>query len=246
MPGDVLGTNLFNFQTNSFTLTKGPIFTELLLADEINRTPPKTQAALLQAMQERDVTIDGTRLSRSATTSWWWRRRTRSSSRAPIRCPRRSSTASCSSIVVDASQPRRGARHRAAPRPPHGDAAAGGLRPAPVADSDGLARMRAAGGEHPPGRRAARLHRRPDPRARASMPRCEFGASPARRQHAGRRRARLRGAAGARLRDPRRRQGARVAGRCATASSCRQRRDRGLCSRSHRAARSSSRTAAPR
>src|SRR5690349_23277188 len=60
MPGDIIGTNLFNFQTNSFTLTKGPIFTELLLADEINRTPPKTQAALLQAMQERTVTIDGT------------------------------------------------------------------------------------------------------------------------------------------------------------------------------------------
>src|SRR6201999_3395967 len=59
MPGDVLGTNLFNFQTNTFTLTKGPIFTELLLADEINRTPPKTQAALLQAMNERTVTIDG-------------------------------------------------------------------------------------------------------------------------------------------------------------------------------------------
>jgi MoxR-like ATPase len=60
MPGDIIGTNLFNFQTNSFTLTKGPIFTELLLADEINRTPPKTQAALLQAMQERSVTVDGT------------------------------------------------------------------------------------------------------------------------------------------------------------------------------------------
>jgi MoxR-like ATPase len=59
MPGDVLGTNLFNFQTNSFILTKGPIFTQLLLADEINRTPPKTQAALLQAMNERIVTIDG-------------------------------------------------------------------------------------------------------------------------------------------------------------------------------------------
>jgi MoxR-like ATPase len=58
MPGDIVGTNLFNFQTNTFTLTKGPIFTELLLADEINRTPPKTQAALLQAMQERTVTID--------------------------------------------------------------------------------------------------------------------------------------------------------------------------------------------
>src|SRR5215813_6340645 len=52
MPGDIVGTNLFNFQTNKFTLTKGPIFTQLLLADEINRTPPKTQAALLQAMQE--------------------------------------------------------------------------------------------------------------------------------------------------------------------------------------------------
>ncbi len=60
MPGDILGTNLFNFQTNQFALTRGPIFTELLLADEINRTPPKTQAALLQAMQERMVTIDGT------------------------------------------------------------------------------------------------------------------------------------------------------------------------------------------
>lgn len=58
MPGDVLGTNLFNFQTNSFILTQGPIFTQILLADEINRTPPKTQAALLQAMNERAVTID--------------------------------------------------------------------------------------------------------------------------------------------------------------------------------------------
>jgi MoxR-like ATPase len=59
MPGDVLGTNLFNFQTSDFKLTKGPIFTQILLADEINRTPPKTQAALLQAMHERAVTIDG-------------------------------------------------------------------------------------------------------------------------------------------------------------------------------------------
>jgi MoxR-like ATPase len=59
MPGDVLGTNLFNFQTSTFTLSRGPIFTEILLADEINRTPPKTQAALLEAMQERTVTIDG-------------------------------------------------------------------------------------------------------------------------------------------------------------------------------------------
>jgi MoxR-like ATPase len=59
LPGDILGSNLFNFQTSKFTLTRGPIFCDLLLADEINRTPPKTQAALLEAMQERRVTLDG-------------------------------------------------------------------------------------------------------------------------------------------------------------------------------------------
>ncbi|WP_353228266.1 MoxR family ATPase [Novosphingobium sp.] len=59
LPGDILGSNLFNFQTSQFTLTRGAIFCEVLLADEINRTPPKTQAALLEAMQERRVTLDG-------------------------------------------------------------------------------------------------------------------------------------------------------------------------------------------
>ena len=59
LPGDILGSNLFNFQTSQFTLTRGPVFCELLLADEINRTPPKTQAALLEAMQEGRVTLDG-------------------------------------------------------------------------------------------------------------------------------------------------------------------------------------------
>lgn len=59
MPGDVLGTSIFNFQTNDFVLTRGPVFTQVLLADEINRAPPKTQAALLQAMNERTVSIDG-------------------------------------------------------------------------------------------------------------------------------------------------------------------------------------------
>ena len=71
MPGDVLGTNLFNFQTNTFILTKGAIFTQLLLADEINRTPPKTQAALLQAMNERAVTIDGKDYSLGESVSRW-------------------------------------------------------------------------------------------------------------------------------------------------------------------------------
>ncbi len=59
MPADIVGANLFNFQTSSFTLNPGPVFCDLLLADEINRTPPKTQAALLEAMQERKVTLDG-------------------------------------------------------------------------------------------------------------------------------------------------------------------------------------------
>lgn len=59
MPSDIIGANLFDFQTSSFHLTRGPVFTQLLLADEINRTPPKTQAALLEAMQERRITIDG-------------------------------------------------------------------------------------------------------------------------------------------------------------------------------------------
>ena len=59
MPSDVIGTNVFDPSTGKFSLRKGPIFTGLLLADEINRTPPKTQAALLEAMQERRVTIDG-------------------------------------------------------------------------------------------------------------------------------------------------------------------------------------------
>ena len=58
MPADITGTNVFNLQRNEFTLVKGPVFTTFLLADEVNRAPAKTQAALLQAMQERTVTID--------------------------------------------------------------------------------------------------------------------------------------------------------------------------------------------
>ena len=58
MPSDITGTNIFNLQRNEFTLIRGPVFTTFLLADEINRAPAKTQAALLQAMQERQVSID--------------------------------------------------------------------------------------------------------------------------------------------------------------------------------------------
>jgi len=59
MPADITGTNVFDLQSRTFRLVRGPVFTNLLLVDEINRTPPKTQSALLQAMQERCVTIDG-------------------------------------------------------------------------------------------------------------------------------------------------------------------------------------------
>ncbi|MEN9575027.1 MAG: hypothetical protein RL514_2882 [Verrucomicrobiota bacterium] len=58
MPSDITGTNVFNLQRNEFNLIRGPVFTSFLLADEINRAPAKTQSALLQAMQERVVTID--------------------------------------------------------------------------------------------------------------------------------------------------------------------------------------------
>ncbi len=61
LPSDIVGTSVFDAATSSFSLHKGPIFTEILLADEVNRTPPKTQAALLEAMEERQVTIDGVR-----------------------------------------------------------------------------------------------------------------------------------------------------------------------------------------
>jgi len=61
MPADVTGTNIFNMATSSFSLHRGPIFTDLLLVDEINRTSPRTQAALLEAMEEKQVTIDGVR-----------------------------------------------------------------------------------------------------------------------------------------------------------------------------------------
>jgi MoxR-like ATPase len=67
MPADILGANVFNLSTSAFALHRGPIFTDLLLVDEINRTPPRTQSALLEAMEEKQVTIDGTcyELSRS-------------------------------------------------------------------------------------------------------------------------------------------------------------------------------------
>src|SRR3970282_296145 len=59
MPSDILGTSVFDLATGRFHLKKGPIFTQILLADEINRAPAKTQAALLEAMEERQVDLEG-------------------------------------------------------------------------------------------------------------------------------------------------------------------------------------------
>jgi len=65
MPADVIGTNVFNLATSTFSLHQGPLFTDLLLVDEINRTSPRTQAALLESMEERQVTIDRARYALS-------------------------------------------------------------------------------------------------------------------------------------------------------------------------------------
>jgi MoxR-like ATPase len=66
MPADLLGTNVLNLSSGTFSLHRGPMFTDLLLVDEINRMPPRTQAALLESMEERQVTIDGERHALSA------------------------------------------------------------------------------------------------------------------------------------------------------------------------------------
>ena len=60
MPADILGANVFNMASSTFSLRRGPVFTGLLLVDEVNRVPPRTQSALLESMEERQVTLDGT------------------------------------------------------------------------------------------------------------------------------------------------------------------------------------------
>ena len=225
MPGDVLGTNLFNFQTNASRSPRARSSPQLLLADEINRTPPKTQAALLQAMQERAVTIDGQRLSA--------RRRLHGDRDAePDRAAGHLSAARGAARPLPVQDHRR--LSRAATRSARSCAATAIARPCrgsrtsalqPVADCDGARRRCARGRGHPALRRTDRLHRRCGARdARARLARRRRLA--ARGQHAGRRRARLRRAAGPRLRHPRRRQGARAAGAAPPPRAVARRRDR--------------------
>ena len=96
VPSDLVGTRIYRPDSGRFDTELGPVFCNFLLADEINRAPAKVQSALLEVMQERQVTIGAADLRRRRTRSSCSRRRTRSSPRAPIRCPRRRSTASCS------------------------------------------------------------------------------------------------------------------------------------------------------
>src|SRR5262249_2204391 len=94
MPGDVTGSLVYDARTAKFEFRAGPVFTNLLLADEINRTPPKTQAALLEAMEERQVSVEGE--ARPLPDPFMpARTQTPFDSRAPTNCPRRSWTGSC-------------------------------------------------------------------------------------------------------------------------------------------------------
>ena len=96
VPSDLVGTRIYRPGEGTFDTELGPVFCNFLLADEINRAPAKVQSALLEVMQERQVTIGHNDASRAGRRSSRWRRRTRSSPRERIRCRRRKSTASCS------------------------------------------------------------------------------------------------------------------------------------------------------
>ena len=95
MPADVCGHTLYDPATGQFTTRRGPVFTHLLLADEINRAPAKTQAALLEVMQEGQVTIEGVVGAARAAVHGARDAESRSSTKALTRFPRRSSTVSC-------------------------------------------------------------------------------------------------------------------------------------------------------
>lgn len=93
MPSDITGSLVYDSRTAEFSFQPGPVFTNLLLADEINRTPPKTQSSLLEAMEERQVTVDGTP-AHSPSRSWSPRPRTRSNTKARTPSPKLSWTVS--------------------------------------------------------------------------------------------------------------------------------------------------------
>ena len=94
MPVDLLGTNVFEQRRQEFVFVRGPVFTDVLLADEVNRTPPRTQSALLEAMQERAVTVDGQRHTLSPVF-FVLATQNPVEYEGPTRCRKRRRTASC-------------------------------------------------------------------------------------------------------------------------------------------------------
>ena len=94
LPSDVTGVSVYNSETRDFEFKPGPVFANIVVGDEINRASPKTQSALLECMEEQQVTVDGADLPRSRRRSSWSPPRTRSTWRAPTRCPRPSATGS--------------------------------------------------------------------------------------------------------------------------------------------------------
>jgi MoxR-like ATPase len=74
MPSDIIGTNIFNLKTSEFTFKKGPVFSNIVLIDEINRAPAKTQSALFEVMQEQQITLDGNTYNMEEPFMFWERK----------------------------------------------------------------------------------------------------------------------------------------------------------------------------
>ena len=174
MPGDIVGTNLFNFQTNTFAVTKGPIFTEILLADEINRTPPKTQAALLRGHagahgHDRRHVAPALRAA-----SWCWPRRTPSSRRATYPLPEAQLDRFLFKVLIgypgrdeEVMMVRTHGHQTAMPKLDQ-------LGLAPLCDLRFIRVGAAGGGGHPSGGRDGRLRGGPDPRHPQLIRRCSM------------------------------------------------------------------------
>lgn len=117
LPSDVVGLHVFNQRTSEFELRKGPVFADVLLADEINRATPRTQSGLLECMEERQVTIEGVTLP-LPSTMLVIATQNPIESEGPIPCPKPSWTASCSachSATARARTPRKYSADSAAP-----------------------------------------------------------------------------------------------------------------------------------